>query len=245
MSNIRVLIADDHVLVREGLSRLLEKEPDIECIALAQDGEEAVKLAKKLVPDIVILDVSMPKMSGIQAVREIKKACPTTAVLVLSAYKYDHYVVACAKAGAQGYLLKRHLPSDAIARAVRMLHAGEVVYDREVNRILLRRLAGKNEAKESQGGLGKREFEVLQLLIEGKSNKEIASELSISTLTVGTHVANIFKRLGVKSRTEAVAFALKQGLVGPDEPGGEDETGLDNEKEGKPSTIRQEGVDEQ
>jgi len=221
MQKIRVLVADDHILVREGLSRLLEKETDIECIALAQDGEEVVKLAQELLPDVAIVDVSMPKMSGIQAVREIKRVSPTTAILMLSAYKYDHYIVTCIQAGADGYLLKKNLPSDGIAGAVRMLHAGESVYDREATTVVLRRLAGQDKTKAGPGELGKREVEVLKLATDGKSNMEIAHELSISSLTVGTHFANIFKKLGVESRMEAVVYALKKGLVSIDGSAGE------------------------
>lgn len=224
MKKIRVLVADDHILVREGLSRLLEKERDIECIALAEDGEEAVRIAGELLPDVAIVDVSMPKMNGIQALREIKQVSPDTAILILSAYKYDHYVSACLEAGANGYLLKKNLPSDGVAAAVRMIHRGDSVYDREATNTIIRRMTGKEKTAANSAELGKREVEVLKLAFEGKTNKEIACKLGISSLTVGTHFVNIFKKLGVESRMEAVVYALRKGLFSIDDLDQQDKT---------------------
>lgn len=223
MKKIRVLVADDHILVREGLSRLLEKEKDIDCVALAQDGEEVIKLAEELLPDVAIVDVSMPKMNGIQALRELKRVSPNTAILMLSAYKYDHYVATCIEAGADGYLLKKNLPSDGIAAAIRMLHGGGAVYDREATTAVMRRIAGKDKTGAGPVELGNREVAVLKLALDGKTNKEIAHELGISSLTVGTHFVNIFRKLGVESRMEAVVYALKKGLISIDELSSEHE----------------------
>lgn len=218
MNKIRVLVADDHVLVREGIRQLLEREKDIDCVALAEDGEEAVKLTQEFLPDVAIIDVAMPKMNGIEVVRRIKEFYPHTAILVLSAYKYDHYVVACIGSGADGYLLKENLPGGRLADAVRMVYTGESVFDHQVTSKIQRKLAsGKDEKKLGSSVLGNRELQVLKLAAKGMSNKEISYQLAISYLTVGTHLVNIFKKLGVESRMEAALYALKEGWVSVDE----------------------------
>jgi len=219
MEKIRVLVADDHPIVRDALWHLCEAEEDLECIAKADDGEQAVRLAKDLVPDVAIIDVAMPKVNGIEAAKQIKKDCPTTSVLIISAYKYDYYILACLKAGVDGYMLK-DTPPLQIANAIRMVHAGGGVFDLETTGKLIRDLA----ASKDEGGLGStelrvRELEVLKLAAKGGGNKEIADKLYISEHTVGSHFVHIFRKLGVQSRTEAILYALKQGWFNIDDLG--------------------------
>ena len=139
MKKISIVVADDHTLFREGLRRLLNHEKDLECVALAQDGEEAVALTKQLMPDVVLIDIAMPKVDGIEAAKQIKSACPTTAVLILSAYKHDRYVYTCMRAGVDGYLLK-NMPPDELTNAVRLVHAGQAVFNLEATSGVLSRL---------------------------------------------------------------------------------------------------------
>lgn len=211
VEKIRVLVADDHPIVRNGLSQLCEVEEDLECIAKVEDGEQAIRLTKELVPDVAIIDIAMPKVNGIEAAKQIKADCPTTAVLVISAYKYDYYILACFKAGIDGYLLKDTPPAE-IANAIRTVHAGKGVFDLEATGKLMHDLA-TNKDMGSLGSIemGVRELEVLKLAAKGWGNKEIADKLCISEHTVGSHFAHIFRKLGVTSRTEALLYALKQG----------------------------------
>ncbi len=213
MANIRVIVADDHHLVREALARTLDGAEGMECIGTAKDGAEIVKLAQKLLPDVAIIDVSMPGMDGIEATRRIKSTCPSTAVLILSAYKFEHYVVASIEAGADGYLLKSNMPSKGLVNAVRTVHDGASVLDREPSELLRRLAIGKGKQEVNQGELGRRELQVLKLAAKGMSNKQIAIELHISDQTVGTHFVNIFRKLEVKSRMEAVLYALRKGWI--------------------------------
>lgn len=213
MANIRVIVADDHHLVREALARTLDGAEGMECIGTAKDGAEIVKLAQKLLPDVAIIDVSMPGMDGIEATRRIKSTCPSTAVLILSAYKFEHYVVASIEAGADGYVLKSNMPSKGLVNAVRTVHDGASVLDREPSELLRRLAIGKGKQEVNQGELGRRELQVLKLAAKGMSNKQIAIELHISDQTVGTHFVNIFRKLEVKSRMEAVLYALRKGWI--------------------------------
>jgi DNA-binding NarL/FixJ family response regulator len=213
MANIRVIVADDHHLVREALARTLDGAEGMECIGTAKDGAEAVKLAQKLLPDVAIIDVSMPKMDGIEATKQIKLTCPSTAVLILSAYKYEHYVLASMEAGADGYVLKSNIPSKGLVNAVRMVHDGVSVLDREPSELLRRLAIGKGKQKVTQGDLGNRELQVLKLAAKGMSNKQIAVKLCISDQTVGTHFVNIFRKLEVQSRMGAVLYALRKGWL--------------------------------
>ena len=218
MEKIRVLLADDHAVVREGLRRLIENEEDMECVALAEDGEQAVKLAQEHHPDVAIVDVAMPKVNGIQAILEIKRVSSTTAVLMLSAYDYRHYITACIENGADGYLLKRNLPGAAFIDSIRMINRGEDVFDREATANILRKIAASTHKQRESGELAPRELEVLKLAIRGMSNKEIACELGISEQTIGTHFNNIFRKLGVGSRTQAAFYAVKEGLIDINDP---------------------------
>lgn len=219
MEKIRVLVADDHVLVRDGLCQLLEAQEDLECVARAKNGEEAVKLANKFLPDVAIIDVAMPEMNGIEAARQIKAACPSTAILIVSAYKYSYYVLACIRAGVDGYLLK-DTPRDEFVSTIRAVHAGKRVFDvKAIDGILHDIATKKDTARLGLGELGTRELQVLKLAAMGMGNKEIGHELGITADTVGSHFVNIFRKLGVQSRTEAVLYALKEGWFNIDDLG--------------------------
>ena len=219
MEKIKILIADDHAFVREGTRRILEQEPDLEVVAEAGNGEEAVALASELKPDVAIIDVAMPKLDGIEATRRIKALCPAVAVLVLSAYDDDQFVFGLLEAGAAGYLLKS-VRGHEIVDAIRAVDAGESVLHPSVARKVLNRFASvssKTQRKKPLELLTDREMEVLKLVTKGLSNKDIADELSLSIRTVQGHLANIFNKLLVSSRTEAVVRALKEGWVALDD----------------------------
>ena len=215
MGTIKILIADDHAFVREGTRRILEQEPDLEVVAEAGDGEEAVGLVLDLKPDVALIDVAMPKLDGIEATRRIKALYPAVAVLVLSAYDDDQFVFGLLEAGAAGYMLKS-VRGHEIVEAIRAVHAGESVLHPLVARKVLNRFAGvsgKLRERKSLELLTDREMEVLKLVTKGLSNKDIADELCLSVRTVQGHLANIFNKLRVGSRTEAVVHALKEGWV--------------------------------
>ena len=213
MKKIKVLVADDHQLFLEGLYMLLEKEEDIDCVATVKDGVKAVELAKKLQPDVVLIDIEMPKMDGLEAARQIKTACPTTAVIIVSGYKYAHYVLASVEAGVDGYLLK-HMPRRELINAIRMVHMGQGVFSLEATSKVLRSTAtGKYKEAIPLTQLSPRELEILKMMARGMTNKEIATELSISSHTVGAHLVHIFRKLGVDTRTEATLYTLKEGLL--------------------------------
>ncbi len=213
MNKTKVLIADDHATFSEGLQRVLSDEKDMEVVGVACDGERAVRMAKEFKPDIVIMDVAMPVLNGIEATRQIKDLLPTTAILVLSAYGYAPYVFSVLEAGAAGYLLK-NVPLRELIRAIRSLRSGESVFDQTVAEKVLRSLA-----KSWRGGLvsssqlNPRELEVIRLAAKGLSNEEIADRLVISPRTVQTHFTHIFSKLGVGSRLEAILRGLKEGWI--------------------------------
>ncbi len=215
MNSIRILLADDHAVVREGTKELLERQSDLEVVAVAGDGKEAVQLAISEHPDVVIMDFAMPKLNGIEATRQIKAIAPEIAVLVLSAYDSEQYVFAFLEAGAAGYLLK-DVHVDELVGAIRAIYAGESILHPTIARKVVNRFARpekKSEPEETLGQLTERELEVLKLAAQGKSNREIACELVISIRTVQTHLSNAFNKMGVGSRTEAVVHSLREGLI--------------------------------
>jgi len=210
---IRILLVDDHVVVRQGTRQLLEREPDLEVIAEASDGEEAIKLATQLKPDVVIMDVAMPGTNGIEATRQIKSILPPVAVLILTGYDYDEYIFSLLEAGAAGYLLKS-VSGDELVNAIRAVHSGEPVLHPVVIRKLVTRLkpegAGGTSARPSEL-LSEREMGVLRLAAKGMTNKSIGEALFISVRTVQAHLRSIFNKLGVGSRSEAVLHGIKRG----------------------------------
>jgi len=215
LKKIKILIADDHAFVRESTRRILEQEADLEVIGEAGDGEEAVRLATSFKPDVAIIDIAMPKLDGIEATEQIKTLCPGISVLILSAYDDDQFVFSLLEAGAAGYLLKS-VRGQEIVDAVRAVYSGESVLHPAVARKVLNRFARPSaevEVKKSPELLSEREMEVLKLVTKGLSNKDIADKLCLSVRTVQGHLANIFNKLQVSSRTEAVVHALKQGWV--------------------------------
>ena len=214
-SKIRVLLCDDHALVREGTRKILEAEPDIEVVGEAQDGFSAVEMVRKMSPDVVAMDVSMPRMNGIEATRRIKALKPETRVLVLTAYDDFQYVLHLLQSGASGYILKSSRSEELVA-AIRATYLGDSVMDADVAQQVFARLAKREEpqAVPKETPLTEGELRVLQLAAEGLANKEIADALNVSPRTVQSHMSSIFLKLGVSSRTEAVVFALKTKMIG-------------------------------
>lgn len=215
MEPVTVILADDHPVLREGMRNLLEQEPDIRVVGEAGNGYEAVAAVRALEPDIVLMDVVMPRLNGIEATKQIKRSNPTTAVLILSAYDDDRYVLGLLDAGAAGYLLKNASGQEVI-QAIRAVYAGEAVLHPAVAARLLARAAHSGPRRvplNTEESLTERELEVLRLAGRGHSNKEIAKELVLSVPTVKAHLVNIFNKLGVGSRTEAVLYGVRMGWL--------------------------------
>jgi len=210
----RVLIADDHPMMRAGLrERLAKADQGIEVVGEASDGQEAYELAGRLRPDIVLLDIAMPNLNGIEATRKIKADWPEIAILILTAYDDEQYVHALIDAGAAGYLLKT-AEGTAIADAVLRTCQGETVLSQAITEKLVKRIAGGGEGpKHPSDSLSEREGEVLALAAQGASNKLIAERLEVSVRTVHAHMRNIFAKLDVASRTEAVMLGVRQGWL--------------------------------
>ena len=208
MGKIRVLIADDHLVVREGLEAMLHSNDEFEIVGQAVDGLETVRLVEELHPDVVLIDVQMPNMDGIEATRRIVQQSPTTRVVILSSFDQDEYIYKAIQAGARGYVLK-DTELHALLDIIRAAAQGESVLPPNIATKLVEHIS----AQRTQVHLTKREQEVLCLLAKGLRNKEIASQLNIAERTVKSHVANIIAKLGVSSRTEAVSQALKEGRI--------------------------------
>jgi len=202
---IKVLLVDDHSLVRRGFRRMLEDEPDMEVVGEAGDGEESIKLAKELHPQVVVMDCALPGMNGLQATRKIMDDSPGTAVLMLSMHTESTWVRQAIEAGAKGYILKDALDLE-LSAAIRKVAAGETIFDPKVEQ----RTALKGERN---AALTPRELEVLQMIVDGKSNKEIATALDLSANTVAVHRANIMNTLGIHKTAELVVYAIRAGLV--------------------------------
>ena len=215
MDEIKVLIADDHTVVRKGIRALLETEPGITVVGEAADGEDAIHKALALKPDVILMDLVMPKLDGVQAIKELREKLPEIKVLVLTSFAEDRRIVAAIEAGALGYLLKDSSPEDLV-RAIREVHRGESSLHPKVAQQLIKKLRRPAEEPEREE-LTARERKVLAFIARGLSNREIARELSISEPTVRTHVSNILRKLGLKSRTQAALYALKEGLASLEE----------------------------
>jgi len=207
---IRVLLADDHALVRQGFRLILSAQPDLEIVGEAGNGRETVELAEKLRPDVVVMDVAMPEMNGIEATRRLATLAPRTRVLALSMYKDSVYVREILRAGARGYLLKDAIDRDLVA-AVRAVAAGEGYLSPAVSEAVLSDY--RRHVTDPLDLLTSREREVLQMIAEGKTNKEIAAALNLSVYTVDAHRGRIMEKLNLHSVSELVRFAMRAGLV--------------------------------
>ena len=204
MKPIRILVADDHHVVRQGLIALLKTVPDIEVVAEAGDGEQAVALFREHRPDLAIMDLRMPKMSGVEAITAIRREFPAARVIVLTTFDGDEDIYRALQAGAKGYLLKDMFGEELI-EAIRAVHAGKQRVPAAVAQRLAERMVGPS--------LTNRELEVLKCIVSGKSNRDIGVELAISEATVKTHINNILSKLGVSDRTQAATTALQRGIV--------------------------------
>jgi NarL family two-component system response regulator LiaR len=209
---IRVLIADDHAIVRKGLCALLATEPGIQVVGEARDGVEAVTQAQALQPDVLLMDLVMPRMDGLEATRRITDCEPDVRILVLTSFGSDDMVFPAIKAGAAGYILKDSGPQELV-QAIQQLHRGESSLHPAVARKLLRELASPSIRQTEAETLTDRELEVLRLVASGRTNREIAGELGISEATVRTHVSHILRKLGLDTRTQAALYALREGLA--------------------------------
>lgn len=216
MNKIKVLLADDHTVVRQGLRALLEAEPDIEVVGEASTGREAVQLAQKLLPNVVVMDIAMPNLNGLEATRQITGMIPETKVLVLSSYNDDEYVHQVTEAGATGYLIKQNAAADLI-KAVRETRSGNAFFSPAITKRLVEHyreafLRGRPATKRTDV-LTSRETEVLQLIAEGKTNKQIASELYISVKTVDKHRQQLMKKLNIHDIAGLTRYAISNGVI--------------------------------
>lgn len=212
MEPIKVLIADDHPVVREGLSAMLGKEQDIQVVGEAENGMEAVNKAKELQPDIILMDLRMPELDGVEAMRQIGAENPDIKFIVLTTYDNDEYIFKGIEAGARAYLLK-DAPREELFKAIRAVYRGESLIQPAIAGKVLDRFAKLSREAQVPEALSERELEVLKLMAKGAANKEIATKLFISESTVKTHIQSIFQKLEVGDRTEAVTEAIKKGII--------------------------------
>jgi DNA-binding NarL/FixJ family response regulator len=215
MKSIRVLLADDHKLIRAGLVLVVQQQPDLIVIGEADDGRQAVQLVESLKPDVVVMDIGMPNLNGIEAARQITASRPDTAVVILSMHADEGYVLRALKAGARAYLLKDSATTDLV-QAIRAVVEGKSFFSPAVSKVLLQdymRKLRRSGAEDSYDLLSPREREVLQLVAEGKSNKEVANLLNLSTYTVETHRAKIMQKLNLKGVPELILYAVRKGII--------------------------------
>jgi DNA-binding NarL/FixJ family response regulator len=216
--SIKILVVDDQAMVRAGLRMILEAEPDLKVVAEAEDGVKAVSVMRALQPDIVLMDIQMPVMNGLDATRQIvQQRGSATRVLILTTFERDDYIFEALRAGASGFLLKNAPPEDLVA-AVRVVAEGNALLAPSVTRRIISEFARrpvKPDIKKELTGLTEREMEVLRLIARGKTNAEIAGDLIVSEATVKTHVSNLLTKLGLRDRVQAVVFAYESGLVQP------------------------------
>jgi DNA-binding NarL/FixJ family response regulator len=211
---IRVAVVDDQRLFTKGISGLVDMLPGVEAVGVAYNGEEAIALCRKEEPDVVLMDISMPKMDGISATREIKDLLPQTAVLILTGHEEDEHVFEGIKAGAQGYLLKDAELGD-LSRAIRTVHAGDTIIAPELAQKMLSTIEGSGRSGRSElmPPLTDRELEVIRALARGMSDRQIARSLGISEKTVRNHTSNIYRKLHIFDRTQAVIYAVREGII--------------------------------
>lgn len=221
-NNIRILIVDDHRVVRDGLMALLSAEPGMEVIGAAGDGAEAVELAEALKPEVILLDLVMPRMDGVQATLEIRRKNPEARILVLTSFAEDHQVFSAIKAGAMGYLMK-DTSSEELIQAIRDTYHNKSALQPEIARKLMRDIQNQGEQDSSEHNLTEREKEILQEVAQGKTNQEIADKLVLSERTVRTHITNILAKLRLSNRTQAALYALREGIAHIDYTRSEDE----------------------
>ena len=217
MKTIRLLLADDHAMVRKGLQVFLQTQPDLELAGEAASGQEAIDKTAELKPDVVLMDLAMPGLNGIEATKRIKEANPAVKVIVLTSFSDQDHALPAIRAGVNGYLLKDIEPEELVS-AIRLVHEGQAALHPDVAGQLMSRLAGEEKpqavAAEADSELTSRERQVLGLIASGKSNKEIAAELFITEKTVKTHVSHVLDKLGLNDRTQAAIYAVKQGIGG-------------------------------
>ncbi|MGA2982587.1 MAG: response regulator transcription factor [Terriglobia bacterium] len=215
MNLIRVLLADDHKLIRAGLRLVVDQQPDLSVVGEADDGRQAVDLAKTLKPDVVVMDIGMPNLNGIEAARQIREIRPDAAVVMLSMHSDEGYVLRALGAGARAYLLKDSATTDLV-QAIHAVVEGKSFFSPAVSKVLLQdymRKLQRSGAEDSYDLLSPREREVLQLVAEGKSNKEVASLLNLSVYTVETHRAKIMQKLDLKGVPELILYAVRKGII--------------------------------
>jgi DNA-binding NarL/FixJ family response regulator len=209
---IKLLIADDHPVVREGLISMISREPDFKVVAEANNGLEAVEKARQYKPDVILMDLRMPEMDGVEAIRQIAEAEPETKFIILTTFSDDEYIFKGIEVGARAYLLK-DAPREELFKAIRAVYRGESLIQPVVASKVLSRFAELSRQTQAPEVLTDREVQVLILIAKGSANKEIAEELHISNSTVKTHIASIFQKLGTNDRTEAVTMALRKGII--------------------------------
>jgi two-component system, NarL family, response regulator NreC len=215
MKKLRILLADDHILMRSGLRALLDRQPNLEVVGESENGRETVALAASLKPDVVVMDVGMPILNGIEATQTIVTQNPTVAVVILSMHADESYVMRALKAGARGYLLKDSAAADLIG-AIQAISQGKSFFSPKVSRILAEdyvRVLKQKGAVDTYDLLTSREREILQLLAEGKTNKEVATALNISPYTVETHRSHILQKLNLHNSAELVLYAVRKGII--------------------------------
>lgn len=218
MSHIRVVLADDHTIVRKGLRVLLEEEIDIEVVGEAEDGRECIKLVSDLRPDVVLMDISMPLMNGLECTKQIKKQYPAVKVLVLTMHTHDEYISEVLHAGASGYVVKKTAPVELI-RAIRAVHSDDVYLSPSVSKKIVAsylQQASPERTDDPFKKLTDREREIMQLVAEGHSNKKIASDLSISIKTVESHRSKIMEKLNLHGTADLTRYAISRGIISPD-----------------------------
>jgi len=209
---ITVLIVDDHTVVRDGLNALLSAESGMKVVGMVGDGEQAIQLAKEHLPDVILMDLVMPRMDGIQAILQIKKDLPEARILVLTSFAENHMVFSAIKAGANGYLMK-DTSSEELIQAIRDTYHNRPALGPDIARKLMLDIQGQDEVTPPENPLTEREVEIIQQMALGRTNQEIADDLVLSERTVRTHVTNILAKLGLSNRTQAVLYALRWGIA--------------------------------